>query len=301
MTGADRFAGKTALVTGGARGIGAATAARLAAEGADVVVADFDLAAAEATAATIGGRAVRCDVTSRQEIEAAVAGAVEQGGRLDILVTCAGILRDNLVHKMTDDDWDSVMDTHVKGTFLAAQAAQKHMVSAGSGSIVVISSTSALGNRGQANYSAAKAGIQGLSKTLSIELGRFGVRVNCVAPGFIATAMTEETAARMGLSFDEFQELVASQTALQRVGQPDDVAGVIAFLCSADAAYVSGQVIYVRAVHDARKRSGHRRGERNRSGDNRAARSRRVASPRRRFDARPRQPRHAVRGRPCHS
>ena len=246
MTGADRFAGKTALVTGGARGIGAATAARLAAEGADVVVADFDLAAAEATAATIGGRAVRCDVTSRQEIEAAVAGAVEQGGRLDILVTCAGILRDNLVHKMTDDDWDSVMDTHVKGTFLAAQAAQKHMVSAGSGSIVVISSTSALGNRGQANYSAAKAGIQGLSKTLSIELGRFGVRVNCVAPGFIATAMTEETAARMGLSFDEFQELVASQTALQRVGQPDDVAGVIAFLCSADAAYVSGQVIYVR-------------------------------------------------------
>ena len=161
-------------------------------------------------------------------------------------MTCAGILRDNLVHKMTDDDWDSVMDTHVKGTFLAAQAAQKHMVSAGSGSIVVISSTSALGNRGQANYSAAKAGIQGLSKTLSIELGRFGVRVNCVAPGFIATAMTEETAARMGLSFDEFQELVASQTALQRVGQPDDVAGVIAFLCSADAAYVSGQVIYVR-------------------------------------------------------
>ncbi len=120
------------------------------------------------------------------------------------------------------------------------------MVEQGSGSIVLISSTSALGNRGQANYSAAKAGIQGLSKTLSIELGRFGITVNCVAPGFIATAMTEQTAARMDMSFDEFQELVAAQTPLRRVGQPDDVAGVIAFLCSADAAYVSGQVIYVR-------------------------------------------------------
>jgi 3-oxoacyl-[acyl-carrier protein] reductase len=246
MTGSGRFAGKVALVTGGARGIGAATAARLAAEGADVVVADFDLEAAEETAAAIGGRAVRCDVTSRADVEAAVAVAAGRAGRLDILVTCAGILRDNLVHKMSDDDWEAVIDTHLKGTFLAAQASQKHMVEQGSGSIVLISSTSALGNRGQANYSAAKAGIQGLSKTLSIELGRFGIKVNCVAPGFIATAMTEQTAARMGMSFDEFQELVASQTALQRVGQPEDVAGVIAFLCSADADYVSGQVIYVR-------------------------------------------------------
>ena len=246
MTGAGPLAGQTALVTGGARGIGAATAARLAADGAFVVVADFDLTAAEETARAIGGRAVRCDVTSREDVEAAVAVAVELGGRLDILVTCAGILRDNLVHKMSDDDWDAVIDTHLKGTFLAVQAAQAPMVDQRSGSIVVISSTSALGNRGQANYSAAKAGIQGLAKTLSIELGRFGIRVNCVAPGFIATAMTEQTAARMGMSFDEFQELVGSQTALQRVGQPDDVAGVIAFLCSADAAYVSGQVIYVR-------------------------------------------------------
>lgn len=241
-----RFAGMTALVTGGARGIGAATAARLAAEGADVVVADFDLAAAEETAAAIGGRAVSCDVTSRPQVDVAVATAAEPTGRLDILVTCAGILRDNLIHKMTDNDWEAVIDTHLKGTFLAVQASQKHMVGQGSGSMVLISSTSALGNRGQANYAAAKAGIQGLSKTLSIELGRFGIRVNCVAPGFIATAMTEETAARMGMSFDEFQELVSSQTALQRVGQPDDVAGVIAFLCSTDAAYVSGQVIYVR-------------------------------------------------------
>ena len=236
----------TALVTGGARGIGAATAARLAAEGADVVVADFDLAAAEETAAAIGGRAVRCDVTSRADVEAAVEAAAAPTGRLDILVTCAGILRDNLVHKMTDDDWESVIDTHLRGTFYAAQAAQRRMVEQKSGSMVLISSTSALGNRGQANYSAAKAGIQGLAKTLAIELGPFGITVNCVAPGFIVTAMTEQTAARLGVSFDDFQELVAGQTPVRRVGQPDDVAGVIAFLCSADAAYVSGQVIYVR-------------------------------------------------------
>ena len=242
----DRFAGKTALVTGGARGIGAATASRLAAEGADVVVADFDLAAAEETAAAIGGRAVRCDVTSREEVAAAVAAAVEPGGRLDILVTCAGILRDNLLHKMTDDDWETVIDTHLRGTFLAVQEAQRHMVEQKDGAIVVISSTSALGNRGQANYSAAKAGIQGLAKTLAIELGPFGITVNCVAPGFIVTAMTEQTAARLGISFDDFQEAIAGQTPVRRVGQPDDVAGVIAVLCSADAAYVSGQVIYVR-------------------------------------------------------
>ena len=246
MTMADRFTGQVALITGGARGIGAATAARLAGEGADVVIADFDLAAAEETAAAMGGRAVRCDVTSRVDVEAAVAAAVEPHGRLDILVTCAGIIRDNLLHKMSDDDWESVIDTHLKGTFLSVQAAQRHMVEQGRGSMVLISSTSALGNRGQANYSAAKAGIQGLAKTLAFELGRFGITVNCVAPGFIATAMTEQTAARIGMSFDEFQEMAAGQTALQRVGQPDDVAGVIAFLCSADAAYVSGQVIYVR-------------------------------------------------------
>jgi len=247
MTGTEgRFTGMTALITGGARGIGAATATRLATEGADVVIADFDLAAAEETAAAIGGRAVRCDVTSRAEVEAAIAAAVEPTGRLDILVTCAGILRDNLIHKLTDDDWESVIDTHLRGTFLAAQAAQRHMVEQGSGSMVLISSVSALGNRGQANYSAAKAGIQALAKTLAIELGPFGITVNCVAPGFIATAMTEQTAARLGVSFADFQEMVAGQTPIRRVGQPDDVAGVIAFLCSTDAAYVSGQVIYVR-------------------------------------------------------
>ena len=242
----QRFAGKTALITGAARGIGAATAARFAAEGADVVIADFDLAAAEETAAAIGGRAVQCDVTSREQVEAAVEAAAAPSGRLDVLVTCAGIIRDNLLHKMTDDDWEAVIATHLRGTFLSVQAAQRLMVAQKSGTMVLISSTSALGNRGQANYAAAKAGIQGLAKTLAIELGPFGITVNCVAPGFIATAMTEQTAARMGVSFEDFTDAVAAQTPVRRVGQPDDVAGVIAFLCSADASYVSGQVIYVR-------------------------------------------------------
>ena len=241
-----RFTGKTALITGGAAGLGAATATRLAVEGATVVVADFNEATAQATADAIGGSAVRCDVTSREDVEAAVATAVERGGSLDILVTCAGIIRDNMLFKMTDEDWDTVIDTHLKGTFYSVRAAQKHMVEQQSGKMVLISSTSALGNRGQTNYSAAKAGLQGMTKTLAIELGRFNVNVNCVAPGFIATAMTRQTAERMGVDFDSFMEAAAAQTPLQRVGQPEDVASTIAFLCSDDAGYVSGQVVYVR-------------------------------------------------------
>jgi 3-oxoacyl-[acyl-carrier protein] reductase len=240
-----RFEGKTALVTGGAKGIGAATAKRLAEEGATVVVADFDESSAEATASAVGGRAVRCDVTKREDVEAAVATAIEVGGSLDVLVTCAGIIRDNLLFKMTDDDWDAVIDTHLKGTFYSVRAAQKHMVEQKRGKIVLISSTSALGNRGQTNYASAKAGLQGMTKTLAIELGPFNVNVNCVAPGFIATDMTRQTAERMGVPFEQFTQAVAEQTPLRRVGAPEDVAGTIAFLCSDDASYVSGQVIYV--------------------------------------------------------
>lgn len=241
-----RFEGQTALVTGAARGIGAATARRLAAEGAFVVVADYDGDQAEITAREIGGLAARCDVTSRDDVEAAVAAAVEGTGRLDIAVTCAGIIRDNLVHKMTDDDWSAVTETHLRGTFLTVQAAQTHMVAQKSGKLVLISSTSALGNRGQLNYAAAKMGIQGMTRTLAIELGPFGINANCVAPGFIATAMTEQTAERIGVPFEAFAEHVATEVPLRRIGDPDDVAGVIAFLCSEDASYVSGQVVYVR-------------------------------------------------------
>ena len=232
-------------MTGGAKGIGAATAKRLAAEGATVVVADFDEAAAQETAKEIGGEAVRCDVTKREDVEAAVEAAAAHGS-LDILVTCAGIIRDNLLFKMTDEDWDAVIDTHLKGTFFSVRAAQKHMVEQKSGKMVLISSTSALGNRGQANYSTAKAGLQGMTKTLAMELGRYNVNVNCVAPGFIATAMTHQTAERIGISFEQFVEAASKEIPLQRVGDPEDVAGLIAYLCSADASYVSGQVVYVR-------------------------------------------------------
>jgi 3-oxoacyl-[acyl-carrier protein] reductase len=240
-----RFQGKTALVTGGAKGIGAATAKRLAAEGATVVVADFDEAAAEETAREVGGHAVRCDVTKREDVEAAVEAAVALGS-LDLVVTCAGIIRDNLLFKMTDEDWDAVIDTHLKGTFHTVRAAQKHMVPQQSGKMVLISSTSALGNRGQTNYSTAKAGLQGMTKTLAIELGPYNINVNCVAPGFIATAMTRQTAERVGMPFDEFKAAASEQIPLRRVGEPEDVAGLIAYLCSEDASYVSGQVVYVR-------------------------------------------------------
>jgi 3-oxoacyl-[acyl-carrier protein] reductase len=239
-----------AIVTGAARGIGAAVAARLAADGMAVAVIDLDEAACADTVGKItaaGGRAlaVGADVSKVEQVNAAVAQVVDGLGAPTVLVNNAGVLRDNMLFKMSDDDWDTVLNVHLKGTFLVTRAVQQHMVAAKYGRIVNMSSTSALGNRGQANYSAAKAGLQGLTKTFAIELGPFGVTANAIAPGFIATDMTAATAARVGMGFEEFQAAAASQIPVRRVGQPDDIAHVISFLVSEGAGFVSGQVIYV--------------------------------------------------------
>jgi len=241
-----RFNGRVALITGGGRGIGAATAELFASEGAKVVVSDMDEAPAREVADPIKGLAIACDVTKREAVESMIERTVKELGRIDVLVTCAGIIRDNLLYKMTDDDWDSVIDTHLKGTFYCARAAQKHMVEQKSGKMVFLSSTSALGNRGQTNYSAAKAGLQGMARTLAIELGPFNINVNAVAPGFVETRMTRATAERMGVDYEAFKLGAASQIPLRRVGQPVDIASVIAFLCSDESSFVSGQTVYVR-------------------------------------------------------
>ena len=241
---------RVAIVTGAARGIGAATAQRLAAEGHAVAVLDLTKESAQATVDAIteaGGKAIAlgADVSDTQQVEAAVKETAERLGPPTILVNNAGVIRDNLLFKMTDDDWDTVMRVHLRGAFLMSRAAQAYMTAARWGRIINLSSSSALGNRGQANYSAAKAGLQGFTKTLAIELGKFGVTANAVAPGFIVTDMTRATAQRIGVDFEEFKAARAAQIPVRRVGVPEDIAATVAFLASEEAGYISGQVIYV--------------------------------------------------------
>jgi 3-oxoacyl-[acyl-carrier protein] reductase len=243
-----RLDGRTAIVTGSARGIGAAEAIRLAQEGANVAVLDLSAEACQETVEAVEAAgseaiAIACDVSSAQQVEKAFEEIAHRFGRIDILVNNAGLLRDNLSFKMSEEDWDKVLDVHLKGSFLCSKAAQKYMVEQEYGKIVMTSSIVALGNKGQANYSAAKAGLQALARTLALELGRFNI--NVVAPGWIETEMTKEAAERVGMSMEEMKDRFAKNIPLKRFGRVDDIANVVAFLVSDDASYISGETIYV--------------------------------------------------------
>ena len=242
--------GRVAVVTGAGRGIGAAEAIKMAQEGTSVAVLDLSAEAGQDTVAAIkkaGGEAVAiaCDVSSAKQVGAAFEEVAHRFGRIDILVNNAGLLRDNLLFKMSEDDWDKVLDVHLKGSFLCSQAVQQYMVEQEYGRIVMTSSIVALGNKGQVNYSAAKAGLQAMARTLALELGRFNVTVNAVAPGWIETEMTKEAAERVGITMEDMKERFAKNIPLRRFGKPEDVANVVAFLASDEASYVSGETIYV--------------------------------------------------------
>ena len=241
---------RVAIVTGAARGIGAAVAQRLAADGFAVAVVDLDESSCKGTVAAIeseGGKAIAigADVSDTDAVTSAVQRVADELGPPTVLINNAGITRDNLLFKMTDTDWDAVLGVHLRGAFLMSREAQKHMTEQGWGRIVNLSSTSALGNRGQANYAAAKAGLQGFTKTLAIELGKFGITVNAIAPGFIETDMTAATAERLGVPFEDFKKAAAAQIPVARTGKPEDIAATAAFFVSDEASFVSGQVIYV--------------------------------------------------------
>ncbi|MCA1058691.1 3-oxoacyl-ACP reductase FabG [Rossellomorea aquimaris] len=243
-----RFAGKVALVTGGSRGIGRAIAGLLAEEGAKVAIIDVNEEALNEASEIFKPYELYtkvANVVESQEVEHAVKEVYESFGSLDIVVNNAGVIRDNLLFKMTEPDWQTVMDVHLKGSFNVAKAAQVYMVKQKYGRIINISSTSALGNRGQANYATAKAGLQGLTKTLAIELGPFGITTNAVAPGFIETDMTKETAKRIGITFEQLVEASLQEIPVGRSGQPEDIANAVAFFADEKSSFVNGQVLYV--------------------------------------------------------
>ncbi|WP_430509287.1 3-oxoacyl-ACP reductase FabG [Gottfriedia solisilvae] len=245
---AGRFEGKVAFVTGGSRGIGKAIVELFASEGAKVAIIDINDEGLKQSAEEFKQFEIntkRVNVVDGSEVQTAMKEIFDTYGSIDIVVNNAGVIRDNLLFKMTDSDWDTVMDVHLKGSFNVVRAAQEYMVKQKYGRIINISSTSALGNRGQANYATAKAGLQGLTKTLAIELGKYGITTNAVAPGFIETEMTRETASRIGISFEQLIEASLSQIPAGRSGKPEDIANAVAFFADEKSSYVNGQVLYV--------------------------------------------------------
>ena len=246
----NSFEGKTAFVTGGSRGIGRQIAERFASEGANVAIIDVNEEALQAAQEEMSGQGYsvytkNASVTDKEQIEGAMKEVFEKFGSIDVLVNNAGVIRDNMLFKMTDEDWLTVTDVHLKGAFYATRAAQHYMTQNKYGRIINISSTSALGNRGQANYATAKAGLQGFTKTLAIELGKYGITANAVAPGFIETDMTKATAERIGVPFEELIKASVSTIPVGRSGKPEDIANAVAFFADERSSFVSGQVLYV--------------------------------------------------------
>jgi 3-oxoacyl-[acyl-carrier protein] reductase len=239
--------GRVAVVTGAAQGIGAAIVRRLSADGARVAALDLNEEGAQKLVDEVGGNGLglACDVSNREQVDAAIDCVASELGSVDILVNNAGVTRDNLLFKMSDEDFDTVFGIHVRGAFLCTRAAQKYMVEKKYGKIVMMSSRSALGNRGQTNYSSAKAALQGMVRAVSIELGPFGINVNAIAPGHIETAMTKATAERMGVDYEDMQKRTIERQPIKRVGKPEDVANLCAFLVSEDSSYITGQTIYI--------------------------------------------------------
>lgn len=241
---------RIAIVTGGARGIGAAIAVRLAEEGNDIAIFDLDPSQCGDVISAVEKRnrravAFGCNVASEEAVQAAVSEVVQKLGAPAILVNNAGVLKDRTLSRMTTPDWDFVVDVNLKSAFLMSREVEPYMREASWGRIINLSSIAALGVFGESNYSAAKAGIQGLTKTMAIELGRHGITVNAVAPGFVVTEMTRGVAERMNMTIEQLSEVMMRDICVGRPGAPADIANAVAFFADTRSSFVTGQVLYV--------------------------------------------------------